>query len=566
MLSERIAEKISQGLAIAKTLHGAGRLDDARHACRLILKIDPENAGARVRLGLIARSEGRHAEATEEFAAARRKQPSDPYIVGLLAASYREAGQLDAAEQVLSEVLPMVADHAGLLAEKGRCELDRGRPAEAIRYLEGSKALKPDDASINSLLGVAYRRIGNRADARRAFEAALAFDPRDPSALLGLGNELLDDENLPEAIEYFRQALSVRPNFVKAQKNLAYTLSLANEIEPARAAFERLLQIHPDYPEGHMDYGLFLLSIGEFRKGWLEYEQRWRFDRFEERDWGQGLPRWDGSPLNGRRLLLWGEQGIGDHILYGTMLPDIARRAGGRIAVAVEARLVPLFARSLADAQIMVVERGQPIEADVQAPFGSMGLWSRFRPQDCGSGIYLKAEAARSSALRARYAALGQPGDKLVGLSWRSTNWHIGSYKSLDLETLLPVLRRPGLLWVSLQYGDVSAEIAAFGRRHGVAIHQDPDIDAIRDLDGLAAQIAALDGVVSTSNSTVHFAGALGKPCWVLLPFGRGRMWYWPREGERTPWYDSLHLIRQPRRGDWSAAMLRLNEVLFNHG
>src|SRR5690606_18811571 len=122
-------------------------------------------------------------------------------------------------------------------------------------------------------------------------------------------------------------------------------------------------------------------------------------------------------------------------------------------------------------------------------------------------------------------------------------NWHVGSYKSLSLDDLLPVLQRPGTTWISLQYGDVENDIMAFARKSGITVHRDPDIDSMQDLDGLAAQIAALDGVVSSSNSTVHFAGALGKPCYVLLAQGRGRMWYWPRRSdERRVGYECYAL------------------------
>ncbi|HEX6956554.1 MAG TPA: tetratricopeptide repeat protein [Ferrovibrio sp.] len=562
MLPERIAEKISRTLATAKKLHAMGHAEDARRACQLVLQLDPQNMGALFRLGQIARSEGQSLQAAEFFSRLLGQEPGNTGYAQLLAASYREAQRADVAEKIADEALRKTPKDAALWMERGRCRLDQGQLEAAAGDFAQSLSLDGKNAFAHSLLGIVRKRMGQRAAAAESFRMASALDPNDLAALNGLGTDLLDDERFDAAAEHFRRALALQPRFAKAQKNLAYALSLAGEIEPARAAFERLFEIAPDYAEGHMDYGLFLLSIGEYAKGWKEYEQRWQFDRFDERDWSQGLPRWDGSPLQGRRLLLWGEQGIGDHILYGTMLPDAIRRAGGAVSIAVEKRLAPLFARSLAAGNVTVIERGAPAQADVQCPLGSLGHWLRQRPEDCGAGRYLKADAERSAAMRRRYAGLAGAGARIMGLSWRSVNWHIGEYKSLTLEQLLPILRRPGITWVSLQYGDVAAEIDDFARRHGISVHQDPEVDATHDLDGLAAQIAALDGVISTSNSTVHFAGALGVPCWVLLSSGRGRLWYWPRQGERTPWYGSVRLFRQTVLGDWAPVIERVNKEL----
>jgi tetratricopeptide (TPR) repeat protein len=570
MQPDRIAQKIRQALATAKRLHVSGHLGDARRACELVLKLDTGNVWAHIRLGLIARQERQPDEAIARFAAAVDSAPANTFAIQLLASSLREQHRAGEAEAMLDRILPGLPLPI-LKYEKGRCLLERGATAEALACFEAAAAEEPKNAEILSVLGVARRRTGNKAGAAEAFSAALALNPDDAAALNGLGNDALEHEDFTAAVEWYQRAIAKQPEFAKAQKNLAYALSLTNDVEAARAAFKRVFEIHPNLAEAHMDYGLFLLSIGDYAHGWQEYEHRWRFAGFGERDWSGGLPRWDGTTLQGRHLLLWGEQGIGDHILYGTMLPDAIRRAAGRVTVAVEARLVPLFARALAQDGVSVVERGAAVVADVQCPFGSLGQWLRQRPEDCGSGRYLKADAERSARLRSRYAALGRRGDRLFGLSWRSANWHVGSYKSLSLETLLPVLRRPGCIWISLQYGEVGAEIARFAERHGITIHQDAEIDTMRDLDGLAAQIAALDAVISSSNSTVHLAGALGKPCDVLLSAGRGRMWYWPAGnsiygGERTPWYDSVRLVRQPRPGDWDAALQQLDRLLGAHG
>lgn len=562
MLPEAISEKIQRALDTAKRLQMEGHLADARRACDLVLSVDPDNAGARLQLGLLARQEGRLDEAQAQLAAALSRRPGDAYVIRKLAAIQREAGRLDQAERLLDQALLSHTADSGLLVERGRCYMDRGAVEQALPLFERAAALSPGYAAAHSMLGICYRRLDRRDEACTAFSRALALAPRDVAALNGLGNAFLEAEDFEKAIAHYRQALAVKPDFASAQKNLAFTLGLANRIDEARAAFEHLVAMVPDNQEAHMDYGLFLLSVGDYAKGWQEYEHRWQVAKFEEQDWSLGLPRWDGAAAG--PVLLWGEQGIGDQILYGTLLPDMLAR-GGDFVIAVDKRLVPLFARSL-PAGVRVVERGAAVEAVAQCPFGSLGPYVRNAAADFGSGAYLKADPVLRDRLRTRYAGLGRPGDRLVGLSWRSANWHIGDYKSLSLETLLPLLRQPGHVWINLQYGDVGAEIAQLAERHGITVHRDPEIDPTQNLDGLAAQIAALDAVVSSSNSTVHLAGALGQPCHVLLPAGRGRMWYWPREGETSPWYASIRLLRQQAAGDWSAVVTRATESLRADG
>lgn len=564
MLPDQIAEKINEVLATARRLQGGRRFDDARRACELVLKISPDNHKAKQRLGLIATAEGKLDEAAGHFAAAMAAAPQDPYSIQLLARTLRVQGEASKAEALLDPALQRLQPDFGLLLEKARCRIEANAHAEAGGYLEAAIRLMPDNAEAHSFLGIVRRRTGDKQGAAAEFETALALDPADIMAMNGLGNHMLEREQFAEAIRYYRMAVQASPAFTKALKNLAYTLSLTDDIDGARATFEELLRQQPGNAEARMDFGLFLLSIGDYAQGWQEYESRWNFSEFKEPDWGGGRPRWDGRPLQGRPLLLWGEQGVGDHVLYGTLLPAVVRKAGGPVVVAVEKRLVPLFARSLASDKVQIIERGAESGAltnvAVQCPFASMGQY--VEPSEKRSGQYLRADPERVKALRSRYETLGRPGDRLIGLSWRSINWHIGSYKSLDLEKLLPLLSRPRTVWISLQYGEVGEEIAMFARKHGIVVHQDDTVDATKDLDGLAAQIAAVDDVVSTSNSTVHFAGALGRRCHVLLPYGRGRLWYWPRHGDRTPWYEAIRLVRQTTPGDWSSAIAAVRNIL----
>jgi hypothetical protein len=210
---------------------------------------------------------------------------------------------------------------------------------------------------------------------------------------------------------------------------------------------------------------------------------------------------------------------------------------------------VPVFARSFPTFEILgrpdnTVPTTSPAGADVQISAASLGQF--VRPSFASfpnHGGYLRADATKTEQCRARYLAT-HPGQRLVGLSWRSVNAVFGQSKSLTLTDLAPILRTPGTTFVNLQYGDCSADLEKVRTELGVNVIQDTTIDPLRDLDGFCAQAAAMDLVITTSNTTAHTAGALNVPVWVLLPPAKGALWYWFVGREDSPWYPSARLLR----------------------
>ena len=149
-----------------------------------------------------------------------------------------------------------------------------------------------------------------------------------------------------------------------------------------------------------------------------------------------------------------------------------------------------------------------------------------------------------------------------IGLSWRSGNPRFGTAKSLALTDFEPVLETPNSVFIDLQYGDTTDERGALERSCGRTLHHDTDIDSLADLDAFAAQVAAMDLVITASNTTAHMAGALGVPCWVLVPTGPGLLWYWFLDRSASPWYPSPRLFRQAAPGDWAPVVQQVNAAL----
>ncbi len=482
------------------------------------------------------------------------------------AAHVLAAGDARRAADACLSILRLDARHAEALILLGRARLQLQDAAGAVEALAAGLALHQHDADGWVQLGIASRQLGDETGAAAAFNFALRLRPDMALAMNGLGVLAQDRDDMNTGIEWFERAVEVDPYLHAARKNLAFALGLVGDLDGADSQFQTLLKSAPQFGEARLDYAMFRLSCGDFTEGWSLYESRWTSGVYPERDWGEGKPLWRGEALAGRHLLLWGEQGIGDQILYGTMLREAIALAGpGRVTVAVTDRLVPLFSRALSDLDVAVtIREGAAAAADLHCPFGSLGGLLRKSPADFmgHDGAYLRADTAQRDVLRRRYEALGAAGNRVLGLSWRSANPKLASSKSLDLAMLAPLFALPGITWVSVQYGDASGEIAA----SGLPLHVDGNIDSLKDLDGYAAQLSALDGIVSVSNSAVHMAGALGVPCELLLARGRGRLWYWPRPEEagsdRSRWYASLRLWHQTKQGKWQNSAEKIAEVL----
>jgi hypothetical protein len=246
---------------------------------------------------------------------------------------------------------------------------------------------------------------------------------------------------------------------------------------------------------------------------------------------------------------LWAEQGIGDQILHGSMIADLASSALA-VTLEVDRRLVPLFRRSFP--RVTLVPYKTPPAAgagdhDCQAPLGSLGRWLRPSFESFPRRSFLEPDPRRRDEYRHRLT-----GERtVVGISWKSANREFGPHKSMALRDWLPILRVPCLRFVDLQYGDTASERRDAEQHAGARIEHLPDLDLHGDLDGLAALCAACDLVITTSNVTAHVAGALGRPVWQMVPTGIGRLWYWFSNRADSPWYPGMRLFDQTAPGRW---------------
>ncbi|AYN94979.1 hypothetical protein EAW52_13955 [Pseudomonas sp. LTJR-52] len=368
-----------------------------------------------------------------------------------------------------------------------------------------------------------------------------------------------------DSIACSQLGLEKSPNNKQLHFNLAIALESVGRYEEAFKNYARILEQDPDHIETHNNLAYIMLRLGQFEEGWKHYEWRWA-KVLKDHEQHFNIPRWSGEPLEGKTLLVWAEQGVGDHIMFASMLDDL-KKMGGTIYFETYERLDPLFKRSFPDINFIrrtqegtshdgqqILHRQSWPKSDYHIPMGSLG--SFFRPNLESFPVknhYLYADEQRIKAFKEKYQKLF-PDKKLIGISWKGgfTISNDKQSRKIPMHDLKVLANQKNVQLISLQYGDTSSDRdEAF--RHGIHIFHDEEVNPLKDIDTQAAQISALDAVVSIDNTSVHIAGALGTPTYVLLQLSPN--WRWGLNGGRSYWYGSVQTFRNNTIRGWESLL-----------
>ncbi len=536
--------------SLGAVLNASNRPAEAEQCLRRAIGLNPNYAEARMSLGNVLRTIGRPDEAIACYEAAISLKPRLAEVHLQLGETLQALGRHGEAARRYELVLSFSPDSAEAHMNLGNALQALSHHEKAIRSYEKALLIKPGYAKAHYNLGNALQSLDRHDEAISCYQRALALEPLYPNAHTNLGNSLQSRGRYEDAIRHCEQAIACAPDFTTARINLANTLQAVNRCDEAMWHYDKALALEPENGEVEWNRSLLLLSTGRLSEGWKAYESRLAGGMKGNVARPYIQRRWSGEYVEGV-LLAWAEQGLGDHILYSSMLPELFARTR-RLVLEVEPRLVTLFSRSFPDVQVVAL--GSELHGgriDAQTPLASAGRflresWDFFPSREHG---YLRADNVRADALRRR---LTREEPIAIGISWRSRHPLFGKSKSARLIDFAPVLRTPGCRAVDLQYGDTSEECRTAEQELGAKIERITDVDNTNDIDGLAALISACDLVVTVSNTTAHLAGALGKPTWVLVPHGNARIWYWFRDKDRSPWYSRTHVRYQSRSQSWA--------------
>ena len=459
-----------------------------------------------------------------------------------------ERGDLAAAECGYRAALRHAPDRPSIVANLATVLFQLGHFAASRELCLDVLERQPGAAALWVRLGNAQSRLQQAEEALQSYQRALAIDSDDVEALTNTAHLLEAEGRMAEALTHLDRVLAITPDHAEARNNRGNVLADLDRFDEALADYRRAQTAAPQAALACWNEALCRLHTGDFAGGWPLYHHGWAAgQRGQAPAFTQ--KQWDGSE-HADTLLVWGEQGIGDQILFSTLLDDLGNRVR-QLVVALDARLLPLYRRSFPSMQFISLRDAPGFAgASHHIAIGDLGRQLRndagaFHPQ---SGGFLRADAARTAALR---GSLGGGQLRLCGLSWSSSNPRLGRFKSLGDADLSALAALPGVRWVDLQYGNTHDERQQMRERWGLDLVHVDAIDNFRDTDGFAALVAACDQVVSVSNTTVHVAGALGVPVQVMLPRTAGRIWYWHHGRSDSPWYASVRLLRQQTLGDW---------------
>ncbi len=548
-------------LGIALARHGATA--DAIEHYRIALQLDPEHAEAHNNFGLALAETGVPDAAARHYRAALKTDPklveAHNNLAVVLAAHDRDADALRHYGEALKLRPHYAAAHANLGAELTRM----GRYDEGIAHLRAAVEIEPDATTSRAALADALARRGCCDEALRHAESVLQHEPKNVTALIVKAHVHRQQGELDEAEKSIREVLAIAPDSADAHTNLAIVLADGGDVEKALTSAETAGHLAPESAPTRLNLAMIRLLRGDFEQGLAGYAARWETPEGRQRRRPFLQTPWHGENLDGRAILVWGEQGIGEEIMFASALAPVVAGAR-RCVIECDMRLVPLFARSWPDAGVCGRQdrpnrRLLDGKIDYQCPSGDLLRWQS-NAGARSSSAYLMADPDKVDSCRQRYKAWGK--GPRVGIAWRSTgpNASFGATKSSPLDAWAPVLQQADCQFVNLQYGPCDDILAAAQRQWGAVIHVDEQIDQLDSLDDFAAQIAALDLVITTSNTTAHLAGALGMPVWIALPHVPD--WRWGLGRESSRWYPEARLFRQPSPGDWAAVFAQIGRAL----
>jgi tetratricopeptide (TPR) repeat protein len=440
-------------------------------------------------------------------------------------------------------------------------------------------AARPDSPLGYNNLGSVQCDLGQADIAIETLRAAIMRMPHETILWNSLATVLAEEGRADESLVFYNEAVRLEPNFARAYHNLGYAYQHLGRLEDALAHYDQALErvIDPsEERETRHSRSICLIGAGQLEEGFREYEIR-NNERF--RAYVHHLitaPRWNGEELNGKKVLLVGEQGLGDEFMFANILPDVVNAVGetGKLQVAIDPRLVTLFQRSFPKAEVGAYEdrtlldndgnkalRLVPFatngnEPDYWATMGSALQYYRKSLADFPHKAFLVPDPARVAEFRDGLAAL--PGKK-IGICWRSMMLGAKRAKYYSpVDAWGPILKTPGVTFVNLQYGDCADELKRMQERFGVTVEVIPGLDLRDDIDGAAALSAALDLVISAPTAAAATAAGVGTEVWFLTA---GRTW--PQLGtDEFPWYAKTTVLSPEKFADWPDVMFKAGAKL----
>jgi tetratricopeptide (TPR) repeat protein len=554
LAAQQNADAFVVQLDLARACAAVDQFDQAMRAYRQCIALAPDLAHPHAEFGVLLNRGGMSREAIGPLSRALELAPESAEFHFHLGVALANCGEADRAivayERAIELDSTMPEPHANLgVIFRSIGKLDRALAAYA-RALE----INPDCAEVHCNLGVALAELDRMAEAIQCYELALAINPDFANAHFNLANAIRKGDEHERAIEMYRRAVQLKTDFVQAHSNMAMSFNDLGRHDLALIYYDRAVELRPEWGEARWNRTLTHLVLGDFERGWAEFDCRNQIEPPSSRTFpGE---RWSGEDIRGKTILLNYEMGLGDSINFVRYASWVAQRAG-RVIVEMQEPLRELCESVAGVDQVVCIQRDQPfVHYDLHCSLMRLPELYRSDPATMPRTVpYLRPSGARLDKWQKTVGA--RAGKFRVGLVWAGSPEHQNDrQRSIALASLASLAAVPDVEFYSLQRGHAAGQAMTPPPGMGLIDHSD-EFDNMADT---AALIEQLDLVISVDTSVAHLAGALGKPVWVLLAYVPD--WRWMLDREDTPWYPTMRLFRQPAIGDWSMPIRQIAREL----
>ena len=564
-----------------------GRRESAAGFIGRAVALQPNSGAMHAQFGDVMVSMGRLAEATEAYSRAISAGFRHPVMFSNQGNCLKQLGRLNEAVFAHKQAISLKPDFAEAYVNLASALQNSGLLTDAIDACRKAILLKPDLAEAHYNLGVALEKngdidqsilayqqavtfkpdaaefhsnLGNMLREKKRFDEsiaaqqrAIALNPGFFKAYLGLGNAFRGKGDPDAAIAAYQQAIALNPNYGHAYCNLGAVYVELDQLDAAIAAHQKAIELLPHRGESHAVLSHSLLLLGRFEQGWEEYEWRGIAEDLPPRR-SFHEPKWEGSPLEGKTILIHAEQGLGDTLQFVRYLPMVLQM-GGKVIFECQPELIRLLGSITHGCQVIELNKALP-PFDVQSFLLGLPRIFRTRLDSIPRQVpYLAADPDDIKVWQKRLE--GNVTRLKVGLVWAGNPSHSDDRnRSIAVSRFAPLANVPNVDFISLQKGSAAPQAI------------DPDLGFslldltpnLKDMADTAALISNLDLVIGVDTAMVHLAGALGKPVWVLLPFSPD--WRWMLDRNDSPWYPTMRLFRQPVRKDWDSVIQQIAQAL----
>ena len=430
---------------------------------------------------------------------------------------------------------------------------------ESILNFNQAINIQPNFDLAHNNLGNVLKETGKFEEAMISYQQAIKLNPNYAEAYSNLGNIFRTLGKFEEAIASHQQAIKLNPNYAEAYSNLGNALGDLGKFEEAIANYQQALKRNPKYTFFDYNEALIRLTLGEFDVGWKKYEYRFGATKVSFMRY-QTDKLWDGNYLDGT-LLVWAEQGVGDHILFASMLTDL-RKYAKNIILEIDKRLVNLCKRyyekiNFSNIKVINLEKKLVSNFDKHIALGSLGQYLRKTKKSFNTTPkkYLLSSPAKEKELRNKFFVNKK---FKVGISWKSLN-EKRKHRNIDLTQMLPILSNPHCDFINLQFGKFDEDLQQLQSKHGIKIRTIKEIDNYNNIEDLAALINCLDLVINIQNSNADLAAALGQNTWVMVTKYGVVEWRWTINEKKSIWYPTTKIFRQEKAGNWNNVINNIN-------